>query len=114
MNTLLKFVAPAFAIVALFCVTGCQSISSTARRAGVVGVGAAAGGAAGYAIGDKSPMQTALGAVVGGALGYVADRRDHTGEGLIAPVMIGAGAVAGAIPGALIGLLLPVHREPTS
>ena len=76
MNTLLKFVAPAFAIVALFCVTGCQSISSTARRAGVVGVGAAAGGAAGYAIGDKSPMQTAIGAVVGGALTHLALGQD--------------------------------------
>jgi hypothetical protein len=55
-----------------------------------------------------------IGAVVGGVLGLIADQQDHTGEGLIAPVMIGAGAVVGAIPGALVGLLLPVHREPTT
>src|SRR5438045_2109088 len=33
------------------------------------------------------------GAALGGVAGFVADSRDHSGEGLIAPVMVGLGAI---------------------
>jgi hypothetical protein len=51
----------------LVCVlaTGCTVIPSTTRRALVTGVGAAAGGAAGYGLGDKKPGWTIAGAGMG-------------------------------------------------
>ena len=55
-----------------------------------------------------------LGAVVGGSLGFIVDQQDHTGEGFIAPVMIGAGAILGALVGALVGLVMPVHQDPAT
>ena len=51
-----------------------------------------------------------IGAVLGGVFGFVANQQDHTGEGLIAPVMIGGGAALGAVAGALVGLVWPIHR----
>ena len=50
-----------------------------------------------------------FGAVAGGVYGAIAKSRDHTGEGLIAPVMMGAGAVAGSLVGALVGALWPTR-----
>jgi hypothetical protein len=55
-----------------------------------------------------------LGAVVGGTLGFIADQQDHTGEGFIAPVLIGGGAALGALVGALVGVVLPVHHDPAT
>ena len=57
--------------------------------------------ASGYAVNGAL-----IGAAVGGVAGLVADRADHSGEGLIAPVMIAAGALAGAAVGAVVGALL--------
>lgn len=55
-----------------------------------------------------------LGAVIGGTLGYIVDQQDHTGEGFSTPVMIGGGAALGALAGALVGLVLPVHHDPAT
>lgn len=52
--------------------TACQSVSSTARRAGIVALGTAAGGASGYVLGDKDPTKAVVGAVAGGALTHLA------------------------------------------
>ena len=49
------------------------------------------------------------GAVLGGLYGFIEDRRDKSGEGFIAPVMIGAGAIAGALVGTVVGLLWPTR-----
>lgn len=49
------------------------------------------------------------GAVLGGLYGFIEDRRDKSGEGFIAPVMIGAGAIAGVLVGTLVGLLWPTR-----
>src|SRR5689334_20577219 len=54
-----------------------------------------------------------VGALIGGTLGFLVDREDHTGEGLIAPVMIAGGAVLGAVVGSLVGLVLPAHHAGT-
>ncbi|CAN5762739.1 hypothetical protein BH11GEM1_BH11GEM1_16210 [soil metagenome] len=48
-----------------------------------------------------------IGAAAGGVYGAIADARDHSGEGFIAPVVIGAGAVAGLLVGATVGALWP-------
>jgi hypothetical protein len=48
--------------------TGCSVLPSTGKRALATGLGAAAGGAAGYALGDRRPGWIAAGAGVG-ALG---------------------------------------------
>ncbi len=48
-----------------------------------------------------------IGAAAGGIFGFYAHQKDRTGEGLIAPVMIGAGALAGALAGTVVGLLWP-------
>lgn len=45
--------------------TGCSLVPSTTKRAVVTGVGAAAGGAAGYAIGGKTPAASLIGAGIG-------------------------------------------------
>ncbi len=45
--------------------TGCSVIPSTTNRALVTGVGAAAGGVAGYGLGDKKPGWTIAGAGIG-------------------------------------------------
>lgn len=50
-----------------------------------------------------------IGAAAGGVAGAIADARDHSGEGFILPVMIGAGAVAGLLVGALVGALWPTR-----
>lgn len=49
----------------------------------------------------------AFGAIVGGVLGALLHQGDHTGEGLNATVMVGAGALLGAGFGAIVGLMLP-------
>ena len=49
------------------------------------------------------------GAVLGGLFGFIADQRDKSGEGFIAPVVIGAGAIAGALVGTVVGLLWPTR-----
>lgn len=51
---------------------GCANVGSTARRAAIVATGATAGGAAGYALGDRSPLAAAGGAVAGAALTHLA------------------------------------------
>lgn len=51
---------------------GCSVSSSTARRAGLIGLGGAGGGMAGYAIGNKDPVTSAAGAVAGAALTHLA------------------------------------------
>jgi hypothetical protein len=51
-----------------------------------------------------------VGALIGGTLGFLVDREDHTGEGFIAPVMIGGGAALGAVVGALVGLVMPAYH----
>lgn len=55
-----------------------------------------------------------VGAIVGGTFGLIVDQTDHTGEGLIAPVMIAGGAGLGALLGAFLGLLVPVHHDPAT
>lgn len=50
----------------------CSHIGASARRAGVVGVGAAAGGAVAYAAGEKDTRTAIAGAVAGAALTEVA------------------------------------------
>lgn len=55
---------------------GCAQFDSTTKRAGAVSLGAAAGGAAGYEIGDGSAAATGAGAVAGAALTHLALGRD--------------------------------------
>ena len=55
-----------------------------------------------------------LGAAIGGTFGFIVARTDHTGEGLVTPVMTAGGAALGAVVGALIGTLLPVHLAPAT
>lgn len=65
-----------FSLLAAIAVTlttsGCAGMASTARRAGAVSAGALAGGALGYALGDKSPTATGAGAVAGAGLAHLA------------------------------------------
>ena len=49
------------------------------------------------------------GAVLGGLYGFILDQRDKSGEGFIPPVVIGAGAIAGALVGTVVGLLWPTR-----
>lgn len=49
------------------------------------------------------------GAFLGGLYGFIVDQRDKSGEGFIAPVMIGAGAIAGVLIGTVVGLLWPTR-----
>ncbi len=56
--------------------SSCGSVSSTARRAGVVGLGTAAGGAAGYVLGNKDTAKTVGGAIAGAALTALAQGED--------------------------------------
>jgi hypothetical protein len=56
---------------------GCSSVSSTAKRAGILGAGAALGGAAGYAAGDKDATKAVLGAVAGATVTALAMGEDR-------------------------------------
>lgn len=51
---------------------GCSSVSSTAKRTGVVALGSAVGGTAGYLASDRDPTKSVIGAVTGGALTQLA------------------------------------------
>lgn len=53
------------AVAAGFGMTGCSVIPSTAKRAMATGIGAAAGGAVGYAINPKKPEAMIAGAGIG-------------------------------------------------
>lgn len=53
------------AMWAAFGIAGCSVVPSTAKRAMATGVGAAAGGAAGYALGNKKPGAALVGAGIG-------------------------------------------------
>lgn len=64
-------------IVGCVLCAGCSSVSSTAKRAGVVGAGAALGGAAGYAAGDKDAAKTVIGAVAGATVTALAIGEDR-------------------------------------
>ena len=59
-----------------FCACGCSMAPSTARRAVVTGLGAAAGGAAGYGLGDKKAGWTVAGAGAGALLSGMALGKD--------------------------------------
>lgn len=61
---------------ALGAMTGCSSVSSTAKRASVVALGAGLGGGAAYTLGDHEAASTALGAVAGAALTSLAQGED--------------------------------------
>ena len=49
------------------------------------------------------------GAVLGGLYGFIADQRDKSGDGFFPPIVIGAGAIAGALVGTVVGLLWPTR-----
>lgn len=51
---------------------GCSVVSSTVRRSAAVGAASAAGGGAGYLLGDKDPALTVAGAAAGAALTQLA------------------------------------------
>lgn len=72
MNKLHELTAAAGIIVACVVGFGCSHVGSTARRAGAVAAGVAAGGAGGYLLGDKSAEKSMLGAAAGGALTHLA------------------------------------------
>lgn len=55
----------AAALAAAFGVTGCSVVPSTAKRAVATGLGAAAGGAVGYALHPKKPEAMIVGAGIG-------------------------------------------------
>lgn len=56
--------------------TGCQQVSGTAPRAGMVVMGGAAGAAVGHAIDKDSPLAAGMGAVAGAGLAHLAMGRD--------------------------------------
>ena len=60
--------------------TGCSVIPSTTNRALVTGVGAAAGGVAGYGLGDKKPGWTIAGAGIGALASGLALGKDPAVE----------------------------------
>lgn len=68
MNTRFNLFTLGALVVAGGLMAGCSAVSSTGRRAGIVALGTAAGGAGGYLIGDKNPTKTVIGAAAGAAL----------------------------------------------
>lgn len=64
------------ALAAAVLVAGCQSVSSTARRAGILASGAGASGGAAYALSGGSAAKTLAGAVVGTAVTQLAIGED--------------------------------------
>lgn len=58
--------------------SGCSVVPSTTKRALVTGVGAAAGGAAGYEFGDKKPGAILAGAGLGALVSGMALGKDPT------------------------------------
>ena len=75
-NVFFRAVAVLCALWTLVGASGCQSVGSTTRRAGVVALGAAAGAGLGHELGKGSARDTALGAVGGAALTHLALGRD--------------------------------------
>lgn len=71
MNTRLNFLAFA-AVAAGIIAPGCSSVSSTVKRTGIVALGSAAGGTAGYFASDHDPTKSVVGAVAGGVLTQLA------------------------------------------
>lgn len=65
------------AIALAFTVAGCSIGSSTAKRSGIVALGAAGGGAAAHALGDGDPVKTVAGAAAGGLLTSLALGEDE-------------------------------------
>lgn len=55
---------------------GCSSVNATARRAGTVALGSAAGGLAGHVLGEGDSLTTGAGAVAGGLLASLSLGRD--------------------------------------
>ena len=49
------------------------------------------------------------GAVLGGLFGFIAYQRDKSGDGFFPSLVIGAGAIAGALVGTVVGLLWPTR-----
>lgn len=63
----MKVIASLIMIIIFFGLTGCTSSLIPKKRTLTIGGGAMAGAAAGYAVGKKTPLGTAIGAI-GGAL----------------------------------------------
>jgi hypothetical protein len=56
--------------------SACSNVSSTERRAGLVALGGAAGGTAGYLLGGRDAAKTGIGAVAGAGLTHLALGQD--------------------------------------
>ncbi len=55
---------------------GCQQVSGTPRRAGLVSLGGAVGGAVGHELGEGDALKTGAGAVIGAGLTHLSLGKD--------------------------------------